>query len=157
MSGTLNSPTRPARESRQGFLVRVREWFEPRRKYLDVSRSADCGAVEPTSSEAVHEAASAQLLPFPVKAGALLASLASVLRGRCERTGPDGYPLLLTISHEPRLRLTVDPAAYVEIQNERGPTFLVVIEVSRDTTLSIETSDLEIAVRFLAHYIGEKR
>ena len=95
------------------------------------------------------------VLPFPIRGEAVLARLAHVLRGRIGETGPDGDPLLLTISRGSQCRLTIDGAAYVEFCHDRSG-FHVEVEATPDTTVSLRTTDFDIVVGFVMHYVGEK-
>jgi hypothetical protein len=95
------------------------------------------------------------VLPFPIRGEVLLAQLASVLRGRFAGQGGDDDPLLLTISHGPPPRLTIDRVAHVEF-HEYGRAFHLAVEARPDTTLLLETADIDVIVGFVMRYIGEK-
>ena len=95
------------------------------------------------------------VVPFPVRGEALLVQLAAGLRRRFGQGGPDGDPLLFAISRGARLRLTIDGCAYVELQ-QQGRAFRLAVEAGQDTTLSLETNDIDIIVGFVTRYVGEK-
>ncbi len=95
------------------------------------------------------------VLRFPIRGEALLVRLATALRDRFGECGPDGNPLQFTISRGAHLRLTIDRCAYVEVQR-RDRAFRLAVEASQDTTLWLETGDIDIIVGFVTRYIGEK-
>jgi hypothetical protein len=94
------------------------------------------------------------VLPFPIRGEALLANLAMALRARFDRSGVGDDPLLFTISRGPA-RLTIDRIAHVEFQEDRG-AFHLAVEAGPDTTLLLETTDIEILVGFVMRYLDEK-
>jgi hypothetical protein len=96
------------------------------------------------------------VLPFPLRSEALLVRLAELLRNRFAGWQPAGDQPLFAITRVPRSRLMIDRATYVEILNDGGPIFVVVIEAGSDTRVSIETLDLDVVVGFIMRYVGEK-
>jgi hypothetical protein len=95
------------------------------------------------------------VLPFPIRGEVLLAQLAGLLRGRFAGQVGDDDPLLLAISRGPLPRLTIDSVAHVEF-HEHGRAFHLAVEAGPDTTLLLETADIEILAGFIMRYIGEK-
>ena len=142
-----------------GFLARLRGWFGAREKSFDapLHQPGAYGVPEdPRANEATGKALVAQVLPFPIRGEALLVRLADLLRSRFGGGEYAGNPPPFEITRTPRSRLIIDRAAYVEILDECGPIFLVAIEAAPDTTVSVETADLDVVVGFIMHYVGDK-
>ena len=143
-----------------GFLARLRGWLVPREK--SSGKPLDLAAVGrviediSTTSEARSKPLTGQVLPFPIRGEALLVRLAELLRNRFERGEYSGTRPLFLITRTPRSRLIIDRAAYVEINDEYGPIFVVAVEAAPDTTVSIETADLDVVVGFIMHYLADK-
>jgi len=121
----------------------------PERPAATAGEAAAATSLEPTAPR------DAGVLPFPIRGEALLASLATALRARFDRRGSEGDPLLFTISRGPPPRLTIDRIAHIEFHQERA-AFLLAVEAGPDTTLLLETTDIEILVGFVMRYISEK-
>jgi hypothetical protein len=98
---------------------------------------------------------SAVLVPFPIYGEALLVRLADALRNRAAdaRSGRD--PLLLKMSRRPGSRLAIDNIAYVEFQPDRA-AYHVVIEAASDTKVTLDTTDFDTLVRFVAQYVTDR-
>jgi hypothetical protein len=95
------------------------------------------------------------VLPFPIRGEVLLAQLGNLLRSRFAGRGGDNDPLLLMVSRGTPPRLTIDSVAHVEF-HEHGRAFHLAVEAGPDTTLLLETADIEILAGFVMRYIGEK-
>jgi hypothetical protein len=108
------------------------------------------------ADEATGKALVAQVLPFPIRGEALLVRLADLLRKRFGGGEYGGNLLLFEITRTPRSRLIIDRSAYVEILDEFGPIFVVAIAAAPDTTVSVETADLDVVVGLIMHYVGDK-
>jgi hypothetical protein len=97
----------------------------------------------------------AVLLPFPIRGEALLVKLADLLRGRL-MGGSESDPFVMTISRSPGSRLSIDRAAYVEFDDGRA-AFRLRIEATPDSTVTLETTDFDMLVRFVIQYIAERQ
>uniref|UniRef100_Q07KZ0 Uncharacterized protein n=1 Tax=Rhodopseudomonas palustris (strain BisA53) TaxID=316055 RepID=Q07KZ0_RHOP5 len=133
-----------------------------------------CGAPVPIASspmprdEAVVEGLSARpdcdaetaasagvLLQFPVRGEALLVRLAEALRRRIADRCPQQDPLWLTLLRCPGSLLVIDAAASVAFDADRS-AFHVAIEVAPQTTITLDTTDFDMVVNFVAHYVAER-
>ena len=95
----------------------------------------------------------AVLLPFPIRGEALLVRLAEALRDR-SRFGMSGDdPFILTISRSPRLRLSIDRAAYVEFRAESA-SFHLTIDAAPESRVTLETTDFDTLVKFAVQYVA---
>ena len=99
--------------------------------------------------------ASADVLPFPIRGEALLVRLAEVLRRRLPERGSDRDPLLLTISRCPGSRLLIDGVAYVDYLSDLS-TYRAAVEALPDTKVIVETSDFDVLVSFIVHYLADR-
>jgi hypothetical protein len=99
--------------------------------------------------------ASGVLVPFPIHGEALLVKLADTLRNRDRDAHSGRDPLLLKMSRRPGLRLAIDHIAYVEFDTDRA-AYHVVIEAASDTKVTLDTTDFDTLVRFVAQYVTER-
>ncbi len=141
-----------------GLLLRMRAWFA---RGAGVCASAPSQAQATGSGEAspvlVSEgrARSAVLLPFPIHGEALLVKLAEQLRRNCATRTLNHDPLLLTVSPRPRSRLTIDRDAYVEFDASCA-TYRAVVEADTETRITVETTDFDTTVQFVAQYVASR-
>ena len=63
--------------------------------------------------------------------------------------------MLLRISRCPGSRLSIDRAAYVEYLPDRC-MYCVAIEAQPDTKVTLETTDFDTVVQFVAQYVAER-
>ena len=94
-------------------------------------------------------------MPFPIYGAALLVKLADALRNRTADACSERDPLLLKMSHRPGSRLAIDNIAYVEFHADRA-AYHVVIEAASDTKVTLDTTDFDTLVRFVAQYLTER-
>ena len=94
-------------------------------------------------------------MPFPVHGEALLVRLADALRSRVAGSCSERDPLLLKMSRHPGSRLVIDQNAYVEFDSDRA-AFQAVIEAASDTRVTLDTTDFDTLVRFVAQYVAER-
>ena len=144
-----------------GFLARLRIWLDPRQRHSEVMRRPQ-PAADPTDEPAAvvrssgsNPVPSALLLPFPIRGEALLVRLADRLRRSVANRPSAQDPFAFAISRQPRSRLTIDRDAYVEFVPERA-AYQAVIEVTPDTTITIETTDFDSVVKFVAQYVTDR-
>jgi hypothetical protein len=95
------------------------------------------------------------LVPFPIHGEALLVKLADALRNRVAGTCSAHDPLLLKMSRHPGTRLAIDQSAYVEFDAARA-TYHAVIEATSDTKVTLDTTDFDTLVSFVAQYVTER-
>ena len=112
----------------------------------------------PSPSEAQAVSASDQgreaiLLPFPIRGEALLVRLAETVRDRVHFGVSGDDPFILTISRSPRLRLSIDRAAYVEFRAESA-SFHLTIDAAPESRVTLETTDFDTLVKFAVQYVA---
>ncbi len=95
----------------------------------------------------------AKLFAFPVRGEALLVRLADQLRQRVGEGACDLF--LLALSRYPRSRLIIDCDTYVEFDPKRA-AFRLVVDMERETRLTIETPDFDTVVKFVAQYVSDR-
>jgi hypothetical protein len=98
---------------------------------------------------------SAVVLNFPIYGEALLVRLAERLRSRVAERDAARDPLLLTISRCPGSRLEIDSDAFVEFHADCS-TYQLVIAASPDATVTVETTDFDTVMQFVAQYVMER-
>ncbi|WP_315769407.1 MULTISPECIES: hypothetical protein [unclassified Bradyrhizobium] len=131
-----------------GVLVQMRELILRRRMQLLPAR--------PEGETALSECdESAAVLPFPVRSEALLASLVPTLRGLYVSGEDESDPFLMTMSHGPRPRLSIDRDAYVELRHQ-PEAFLLKIAAAPDSKITFETPDFTTLVKFVLQYMAER-
>ena len=109
---------------------------------------------EGQAASASDQGRQAVLLSFPIRGEALLVRLAEALRDRL-RSGMSGDdPFILTISRSPRLRLSIDRAAYVEFRAESA-SFHLTIDAAPESRVTLETTDFDTLVKFAVQYVAE--
>jgi hypothetical protein len=107
-------------------------------------------------SRAVNEAkAIATVLPFPLRAEALLAKLATHLKGVVEKDHLRRSPFLFAITQAPHARLLIDEMAHAEFDVVRGQYRMQVL-VTPETRVTAETSDFDVIVHFIVQYLRER-
>jgi hypothetical protein len=94
------------------------------------------------------------VLPFPIRGEALLVKLADLLRDKMAGF-PDTDPFALTISRYPRALLSIDQSAYVEFHADRE-AFHLIIDVTPDARVTLETGNFDTLVRFVLRYVAER-
>ncbi|MBV9563130.1 MAG: hypothetical protein JOY90_22195 [Bradyrhizobium sp.] len=115
------------------------------------------GADGDRSKRASDDGREGVVLAFPVRGEALLARLAELLRDRLAAGGPvDGDPFVLTLSRRPRMLLSIDRAAYVEFHAD-SETFHLIMDVTPNARVTLETGDFDTLVRFVLRYVAEQR
>jgi hypothetical protein len=133
------------------FLTRMRTWFAtapmPHKEAEGDERTVNVIAASKAKTQ------SAVLLPFPIRGEALLVKLADLLRARVASVAPRPDPFLLTMFRAPRLRLLIDHASYIEFHADRA-AFHVVLEATPDTTITLDTTDFDALVQFVAEYVN---
>jgi hypothetical protein len=156
------APTRGAIEPATvsgGLLLRMRAWFAG-------SATACAPALGEPQDDVRHDdlpvaapagrARTATLLPFPIHGEALLVRLAEQLRNNVANRVPEHDPLLLGVSRRrPCSCLTIDRSAYVDF-DASSASYRVVIATAPDTTITAETTDFDIVVKFVAQYVGNR-
>ncbi|MBB5048289.1 hypothetical protein HNR60_003052 [Rhodopseudomonas rhenobacensis] len=117
----------------------------------------DAGSERINAAPGGHQrsAPSGVVLQFPLRGEALLVRLAEALRCKFAGRGPQRDPLLLTISRCPGSRLTIDGATFVEFDADRS-AYHVAVEAAPDTLITLQTTDFELVVDFVAHYVAER-
>jgi hypothetical protein len=100
-----------------------------------------------------HE--SGVVLPFPIRGEALLVKLADLLRDKMAGFPADADPFALTISRYPRALLSIDQSAYVEFHADRE-AFHLIIDVTPDARVTLETGNFDTLVRFVLRYVAER-
>ncbi len=151
-----------------GLLLRMRAWFaggaatcsaapgEPHDAARDeVVRDEVVWHQNPFASMQNGNPQTAILLPFPIRGEALLVRLAELLRQRVAGRTPWHNSFVLTMSRTPRSRLTIDHATYVEFDPRRA-TYCVVVEAAPDTTITVDTTDFDTAVKFVTQYVVDR-
>jgi hypothetical protein len=144
-----------------GLLARLRIWLDPRQRPSEATqRQQPMAAPIGESAAAVRGSTpnptpGALLLPFPIRGEALLVRLADRLRSSAANRPPAQDPFAFAISRQPRSRLTIDRDAYVEFLPERA-AYQAVIEAAPDTTITIETTDFDSVVKFVAQYVTDR-
>jgi hypothetical protein len=114
--------------------------------------------VEPTFDDrAASTAADGRgvVLPFPIRGEALLVKLADLLREKMTGLRADADPFALTLSRYPRALLSIDQSAYVEFHAERE-AFHLIIDVTPDARVTLETGNFDTLVRFVLRYVAER-
>ncbi len=142
------------------FLTRVRAWFAtartPRGEAEPHEEARNSTPVAEATAACKAMTQGAVLLPFPIRGEALLVRLADLLRARIATAAPrPNSPFLLTMSRAPRLRLLIDPASYIEFDAGRA-AFHVVLEVTPDTTIALDTANFDILVQFVVEYVNSR-
>lgn len=132
-----------------GVLVQMREIILRRRMQMVSARSEQETAPPAACDE------SAAVLPFPVRSEALLASLVPTLRGLYALDEDESDPFLMTMSHGPWPRLSIDRDAYVEIRHQ-PEAFLLKIAAAPDSKITFETPDFTTLVKFVLQYMAER-
>jgi hypothetical protein len=132
-----------------GVLVQMRELILRRRMQLLPARPEGETAARSECDE------SAAVLPFPVRSEALLASLVPTLRDLYVRGEDASDPFLMTMSHGPRPRLSIDRDAYVEVRHQ-PEAFLLKIAAAPDSKITFETPDFTMLVKFVLQYLAER-
>ena len=95
------------------------------------------------------------VLPFPIRGEALLVKLADLLREKMSGLPADADPFALTFSRYPRPLLSIDQSAYVEFHAERE-AFHLIIDVTPDARVTLETGNFDTLVRFVLRYVAER-
>ncbi|MGY3450488.1 hypothetical protein [Bradyrhizobium sp. USDA 4353] len=85
----------------------------------------------------------------------MLASLVPTLRGLYLGAEDESDPFLITMSHGPHPRLSIDRDAYVEIRHQPD-TFLLKIAAAPDSKITFETPDFAMLVKFVLQYLAER-
>jgi hypothetical protein len=123
------------------------------RRALTRLRPAPPSPGEGRAASASEQGRDAILLSFPIRGEALLVRLVAALRERL-RSGMSGDdPFILTISRSPRLRLSIDRAAYVEFRAESA-SFHLTIEAAPESRVTLETTDFDTLVKFAMQYVA---
>jgi hypothetical protein len=136
-----------------GLLLRMRAWLSAAWHARGDTVSEHGGPVRIDRSAGVDTAA--VVLSFPIRGEALLVKLATSLRVRIAATAPQHNPFLLKMMRAPHSRLMIDQASFIEYQPHRG-AFYVVVEAAPDTTITLETTDFDSLVEFVAQYVDER-
>jgi hypothetical protein len=112
-------------------------------------------ASEGQAASASDQGRQAVLLSFPIRGEALLVRLAEALRDRVHFGMSGDDPFILTISRSPRLRLSIDRAAYVEFRAESA-SFHLTIDAAPESRVTLETTDFDTLVKFAVQYVAEE-
>ncbi len=128
-----------------GIFARLRGWFETRRQ----------SRVAPVERAREVQGTSAQLLAFPIRGEALLVRMAECLRQRVGNRTWARDPLVLVMSRRPHSRLTLDRDAFVEFDSASG-VYRAVLQAEPQTRITIETSDFDTVVSFVAPYVADR-
>ncbi len=96
----------------------------------------------------------AVVLPFPIHGEALLVKLADQLRRWTAGNAAQGS-FDLALSRRKQTRLTVDAAAFVEFDATTA-LYHLVIELTEDTRLTLDSGDFDTIVRLLEQYVGDR-
>lgn len=131
--------------------MRMRAWFATARMFH--KEAAGNKLVANVTGAGMAKTQSAVLLPFPIRGEALLVKLADLLRARVATIAPRPNPFLLTMSRSPRSRLLIDHTSYIEFHADRA-AFHVVLETAPDTTITLDTTDFDTLVQFIAEYVN---
>jgi hypothetical protein len=95
------------------------------------------------------------VLPFPIRGEALLVRLAELLREALQGRAMEADPFVLAISRQPRAQLSIDQSAYVEFHADRE-VFHLIMEVTPDARVTMETGNFDTLVRFVLRYVAER-
>ncbi len=95
------------------------------------------------------------VLPFPIRGEVLLVKLADLLRDKMVGVPADADPFALVISRQPRPLLSIDQSAYVEFHADRE-LFHLIIDVTPDARVTLETGNFDTLVRFVLRYVAER-
>lgn len=104
---------------------------------------------------AVSAGGTGVVLPFPLRGEALLVRLADLLRERLAGLPSDADPFVLAMSRRPRALLSIDRSAYVEFHADRE-AFHLIIDVTPDARVTLETGNFDTLVRFVLRYVAER-
>jgi hypothetical protein len=96
-----------------------------------------------------------EVVAFPARGNAQLASFAAELRNRFACRSPVHDPFLFSLSRRPVPRLAIDRAASVELCGDRA-AYRVAIAASADTTVTVETFDFDTVADFVGQYIAAR-
>ncbi len=144
-----------------GLFARLRIWLDARQRPCEGTQceqrmaAPTSEAADPVRSDEPDRMPTALVLPFPIRGEALLVKLADQLRRNAANRVLDHDPFAFTLTRRPRSRLTIDRDAYVEFHPERA-TYHAVVEAAPDTTITIETTDFDTVVKFVAQYVTDR-
>jgi hypothetical protein len=130
-------------------------WTWLRRATSRIAHEPVTAAREPIAAAPGNANGPAVLLQFPLRGEALLVRLAELLRRRVDELVPRCDRLLLSLSHHPALRLSIDDDAYVQF-DAHSAEFNLVIEAPGGTRMIIQSADFDAVVKFVLQYVVEK-
>lgn len=113
-----------------------------------------CRDIEMSRAVSSSEA-TATLLRFPIRGEALLVKLATHLKSVVGEDRLPRAPFLFAITHVPHARLLIDEMAHAEFDVARGE-YRIQVLVAPDTRVTVETSDFDVMVDFVAQYMRER-
>jgi hypothetical protein len=146
MDRSLRSTSADGAAGREGVLIHMRTAL--RRTLTRLRLMEEVGGTRAVGSGTV--------LPFPIRGEVLLVRLADLLRDRLDSPGMDADPFVLTVSRHPRPLLSIDRSAYVEF-HAGSELFHLIIDVTSDARVTLETGNFDTLVRFVLRYIAEQR
>jgi hypothetical protein len=153
MDHSLRNVPPPAGTNQEGLLLQMRSVLRRTLTRLHLVGGTDCNR----SSAVSGDGSQSVVLPFPIRGEALLVRLAELLRDRLAAGGPtDGDPFVLTLSRRPRMLLSIDRSAYVEFHAD-SETFHLIMDVTPNARVTLETGDFDTLVRFVLRYVAEQR
>jgi len=137
-------------------LAALWRWLRRTASRVGAEMTRDDPAAESESGTRHRMGETGTVLRFPLRGEALLVRLAELLRKRVAELEPRAEEtLLLTLSHQPLLCLTIDDSAYVEFQ-AASAEFNLVIDAPSGTRMILQTRDFDAVVRFVLQYILER-